>query len=248
MNINQHMENLIFISVSNYGAIELTKNHLTSLQKNGINNYMSYVTDVDSYEELTKLGFNATMFNYDDINIKKDKMNYGNHDYNDMSYIRYYIIKQLLKRGKIVWYLDVDTIVLINLNIIYETLNKSIDIYFQNDVVVICTGCMLIFPNNKTIELMNRVIENKTDTMNDQDVMNELLKNESNVINFDILSEYNFVNGLLYFNELDYDQTYKQRQINFRNSTEPVYFVHANFMIGIDVKVDALKKKNLWFI
>jgi lipopolysaccharide biosynthesis glycosyltransferase len=242
------MENLIFISISNYGAIELTKNHLTSLQRNGINNYMSYVTDVDSYNELTQLGFNTTMFDCDNVSVKKDKMNYGNGDYNYMSYVRYYVIQDLLKQGKIVWYLDVDTVVLTNLNIMCETLNNSIDIYFQYDVVDLCTGCMLIFPNNKTIELMNRIIQNKTNTMNDQDIMNKLLKNEPNIINIDIFSEYNFVCGILYFNELDNNQTYRRKQINFRNSVEPVYFVHANFMIGIDVKIDALKRKNLWFI
>ena len=49
-----------------------------------------------------------------------------------------------------------------------------------------------------------------------------------------------------YFNELD--GHHPEFQINFKNSSEPVYFVHANFMIGIDVKVNALKRKNLWFI
>ena len=240
------MTNLIFISVSNYGAIELTKNHLTSLRQNGIDNYMSYVTDIESYEELTRLGFNTTIFNCDDMNVKKDKMNYGNHDYNHMSYVRYYIIQELLKEGKIVWYLDIDSVVLINLNIIYEILDKSVDIYFQNDIIVVCTGCMLIFPNNKTISLIDIIIQNKTNMMNDQELMNDLLKNNPNIFNVCILSQYNFVNGKSYFNELD--GHHPEFQINFKNSSEPVYFVHANFMIGIDVKVNALKRKNLWFI
>lgn len=248
------MTNLIFISVSNYGAIELTKNHLTSLRQNGIDNYMSYVTDVESYEELTKLGFNTTIFNYDNLYLKKDKMNYNTYNYNYMSYVRYYIIQELLKEGKIVWYLDVDSVALINLNIIYQTLDKSVDVYFQNDIIIICTGCMLIFPNNKTISLVNAIIQNKTDTMNDQQLMNNLLQNNPIVLNVGILSEYNFANGLLYFNELNEfnklndNPNYRESQINFKKSTEPVYFVHANFMIGIDVKINELKRKNLWFI
>jgi lipopolysaccharide biosynthesis glycosyltransferase len=244
------MTDLIFISVSNYGAIELTKNHLTSLKQNEIYNYMAYVTDTESYEELTKLGFNATIFNCDDINVGKNKMNYGNNDYNHMTYLRYYVIQKLLKEGKIVWYLDVDTVALTNLNNIYETLDKTIDIHFQSDIVVVCTGCMLIFPNDKNVMLMNTIIQNKTNTLNDQDVMNQLLNNEPNTLNLSIstLSKYNFPNGLLYFNELDYDQTYKENQINFRNSTNPVYFVHANFMVGINIKIEALKQKKLWFI
>lgn len=245
------MSDLIFISVSNYGAIELTKNHLESLKQNGISNYMAYVTDEESYEELTKLGFNSTIFHLDgsNIDIGKNKMDFGNNDHNYMTYVRYYVISDLLKQGKIVWYLDIDTVALIDLNIIYNTFDKSLDLYFQNDINMLCTGCMLIFPNNKTITLMDAVTRNKNDKMNDQLIMNQLLINNPNLFNLRVLSECNFPNGLLYFNELnDSNMNFRQAQIDFKNSSEPIYFVHANYMIGIDNKIDALKQKKLWFI
>jgi hypothetical protein len=244
------MSDLIFISVSNYGAIELTKNHLVSLKQNGVNNYMAYVTDEESYKELTGLGFNSTIFHVDDsnINVGKNKMDFGNDDYNYMIYIRYYVISNLLNQGKIVWYLDVDTVALIDLNIIYNTLDKSYDLYFQNDINMLCTGCMLIFPNTKTIALMDTIITNKN-KMNDQLIMNHLLINNPNIFNVYVLSECNFPNGLLYFNELnDTNMNFRQAQTNFKNSTEPVYFVHANYIIGIDNKINSLKQKKLWFI
>jgi hypothetical protein len=78
--------------------------------------------------------------------------------------------------------------------------------------------------------------------------MNNILENNQNIFNIGVLSEYNFPNGLLYFNELNDNANFKQFQINFKNSSEPVYFVHANFMIGIDTKIEAFKKKNLWII
>jgi lipopolysaccharide biosynthesis glycosyltransferase len=240
------MDNLIFICVSNYGAIELTKNHLTSLRQNGIDNYMAYVTDNESYNELTSLGFNATLF--DTITIEKHKMIFGNNDYNYMTYIRYYVIHKLLEEGKKVWYLDVDTVALINLNIVYETLDKSLDIYFQNDINMLCTGCFLIFPNNKTIQLIMCLIKNQNYTNNDQIMMNQILKNNENIFNIDILPKENFPNGLLYFNELSDNLNFRKHQMNFKNSKEPHYFVHANFMVGIDVKMEALKNKQLWFI
>lgn len=239
------MSDLIFISVSNYGAIELTKNHLTHFQQNNVNNYMAYVTDDESYEELTRLKFNTTRFQ---IDAGKNKMNFGNNDHNSMTYARYVVILELLKQGKMVWYLDVDTVALIDLNIIYNTLDKSKHIYFQNDMNMLCTGCMLIFPNNSTISLINAIIQNKNDKNNDQLVMNNILENNKNIFNIGVLSEYNFPNGLLYFNELSDNANFKQLQINFKNSSEPVYFVHANFMIGIDTKIEAFKKKNLWII
>ena len=48
-------DNLIFISVFNYGAIEMAKNHLKSLRNQGITNHRSYVTDQESYDELKKI-------------------------------------------------------------------------------------------------------------------------------------------------------------------------------------------------
>jgi hypothetical protein len=240
------MSNLIFICVSNYGAIELTKNHLTSLKQNGIDNYVAYVTDSESYQELTSLGFNANLF--DAVAIEKNKMIFGNNDYNYMTYIRYYIINNLLQEGKTVWYLDVDTVALINLNIIYETLDKSLDVYFQNDINMLCTGCFLIFPNNKTIQLINCVIKNHNDKNNDQIIINYILQNNKNIFNISTFSKENFPNGLLYFNELSDNLNFRQHQIFFKNSTEPVYFVHANFMVGIEVKIEAFKNKQLWFI
>lgn len=240
------MTDLIFISVSNYGAIELTKNHLTSLRQNGINNYTAYVTDIESYDELNRLGFNTTLF--DNFNIGKNKMDFGTDDYNHMIFIRYYIILELLIKGKIVWYLDVDTVALIDLNIIYTTLDKSYDVYFQNDINMLCTGCILIFPNNKTTSLIDLIIKNKNDKINDQLLMNNILSSNPNIFNIFILSECNFPNGLLYFNELSDNLNFRQAQTFFKKSMEPHYFVHANYMIGIDTKIEALKQKNLWFI
>lgn len=245
------MSDLIFISVSNYRAIELTKNHLESLKQNGMSNYMAYVTDEESYEELTNLGFNTTMYdvNNTNINVEKNEIDLGNNDHNYMTYIKYYIIAELLKQGKIVWYLDIDTVVLIDLNIVYNTLNKSFDLYFQNNINMLCTGCMIIFPNTKTIVLIDAIITNKNDKMNDQLIINHLLMNNPNIFNIYVLSECNFPNGLLYFNELnDTNMNFRQAQTNFKNSTEPVYFVHANYIIGIDNKINSLKQKKLWFI
>ena len=120
---------LIFISVSNYGAIELTKNHLESLKQNDITNYMAYVTDNESYEELSNLCYNVSILNNTLINIGKDKMNFGNNDHNYMTYIRYFVILELLKQGKNVWYLVVDTVVTMDLNIIYKKVLKYIPWY-----------------------------------------------------------------------------------------------------------------------
>lgn len=239
------MSELIFISVSNYGAIDLTKNHLAHFKQNNLTNYMAYVTDDESYEELTRTGFNTTKI---DTVISKNKMNFGNEDHNYMTYVRYFVILELLNQGKIVWYLDVDTVALVDLNIIYDTLDKTKDIYFQNDINMLCTGCMLIFPINKNIELINIIIKNKNDKMNDQLIMNFVLMSDEKTFDVGVLSEYNFPNGLLYFNELSDNSDYREVQLKFKNSLEPVYFIHANYMVGVDTKINAFKEKQLWII
>ena len=59
---------------------------------------------------------------------------------------------------------------------------NSFDLYFQNDINMLCIGCMLFYSNNKTISLMNILIENINDKMNSQLVMNQLLMNNQNTL------------------------------------------------------------------
>ena len=46
------MSELLFISVFNFGVIEMAKNHLKSLRNQGITNHRSYVTDIESFTVL----------------------------------------------------------------------------------------------------------------------------------------------------------------------------------------------------
>ncbi len=52
------MSELLFISVFNYGGIEMAKNHLESLKRNNISNYVAYVTDDESYDDLLLDNYN----------------------------------------------------------------------------------------------------------------------------------------------------------------------------------------------
>jgi hypothetical protein len=108
---------LVFVSVFNYGCIEIATNHLESLKRNNITNYIAFVTDNESYNELSIKNYNVQLLKQDVINenISNEKKDFGCIDFNKMSYIRYKIINNLLKEGKAVWYLDVDTVVLYNL-------------------------------------------------------------------------------------------------------------------------------------
>lgn len=243
------MMEVVFVSFFNYGCIEIAKNHLESLKRNNIENYIAYVTDIESNIELTNCGYKSTLISYDDINqhFNKEKNDFGSDQFNLMCYVRYITINKLLKEGKAVWFLDVDTVVLYDLNKVFEEINKNIDIYFQSDINGLCCGCMLYLPNEKTIKLTEHMYQMTNTEINDQIMLNQILKQTQN-FEYSIFSPNQFPNGLLYFLEPHSDIYFRNAQEEFKKSTEPVLFVHANWMLGVDTKINALKSKNLWFI
>jgi len=238
------MDNIIFISVFNYGCIEIAENHIISLKHSGITNYMAYVTDNKSYDVLSEKGYNVTYYH---IDTSIEKIDFGTNQFNELSYLRYKIIGELLNEGKIVWYLDVDTVVLYDINKLVSNYLHRV-IVMQNDINMPCTGCMLIFPNPKTKQIIEIIYNLKTSKENDQIIFLRFLQINSSKINLDLLDIEHFPNGLLYFNELSDNPRFRELQIGFNQSKKMTYFVHANWMVGIDTKIAALKRKKLWYL
>lgn len=249
---------LIFISVFDKGCIDLALNHLISLKKADITNYMAHVTDRYSYTRLILEGYNVTLCGEDilgrTVGVNLEKKDFDTPDFNMLSYTRYAIISKLLREGKSVWYMDTDTVVLANLNKIYAELKKlNEDVIFQNDITMICTGCMLWFPSEKTISLCEEMYSIKNSDYCDQMV---LAKNLPQLIErgyeFDTFFMNYFPNGFLYFDESDVNimENLKKIKEKFKDEykQEHVFFVHCNWMIGSETKINALKKKGLWYL
>jgi hypothetical protein len=240
---------LLFISVFNLGGIPLALNHLESLRRQNIQNYRAYVTDKESYDILLEKGHPAELIIETQENLTREKANFGTTEFNTLSYTRYKVILDLLDKGHPVWYLDVDTVVLQNLNDVYSDLNGTVyHAAMQDDINMLCTGCMLLFPRPTTIKLIQTIYENRTSSENDQIILMRILMQNRNTINILALNKLQFPNGLLYFNELDNNHRFRELQIKFKQSILPVYFVHANWMIGMETKINAFKKKGLWFV
>ncbi len=240
---------VLFISIFNLGGINIALNHLESLRRQNIQNYRAYVTDKESYDILIEKGHPVEMVTNPPTSLTKDKPDFGTPDFNTFSYMRYKVIIELLEQGQPVWYLDIDTVVLQNLNDVYDDLKREhYDAVMQNDVNMLCSGCMLLFPKPITIKLMRSIYENRTHKEGDQIIMLHILKQNPNTIKIMALNTLQFPNGLIYFNELHDNPKYRELQIKFRQSILPVYFVHANWMIGMETKINALKKKGLWFV
>lgn len=246
---------VLFISVFNYGAIEIAQNHLESLKKNGITNYMAYVLDKESFDFLQEKGYNVEHFTNSENEISKGKEDFGTKAFQDINYIRYRIIQQLLEQGKTVWYMDVDTVVLVNLIPIYHYFANmhKYDMIFQDDINMACCGCILCFPTSKSIDIIKKTYELRNSADNDQIQLNQLLQTKISQENMQVtlFPRMEFPNGLLCFHEKHGHKPYLELQQQFykyKSENKPIYFVHANWMIGIDVKIAALKEKRLWFL
>lgn len=245
------MSKLVYISVFNFGAIEMAKNHLKSLRNVGIMNHCSYVTDAESYRTLKDLNYPVYLIKNNDI--KKEGTHFGTPEFNNMSYVRYHVIKHLMFKGYDVWYMDVDTVVLHNLQLVYEEhmRNSMFDVLFQSDVNMPCTGCMLIFNRGKSMQFVDAVIEQQNCQHNDQLLVNFLLKQYPDLVKCAKFSLFMFPNGLVYFDEdfVKCPEQYKEIKMTYEmNADKVVHFVHANWMVGDETKTNALKKHGLWFI
>jgi hypothetical protein len=71
-------------------------------------------------------------------------------------------------------------------------------------------------------------------------------------LNLELFDKNDFPNGLLYFDEDiigKKEGLLKEAKNEFDSKpNKEHYFVHANFMVGNQKKIDALKKRNLWFV
>tara|TARA_Y100000591_G_scaffold126524_1_gene108413 strand:- start:29285 stop:30004 length:720 start_codon:yes stop_codon:yes gene_type:complete len=237
---------ILFVGVCNYGYIDMAENLILSFKKNNIENYIIYTLDTKSFTILHNKGYNSVL--YKDIS-KLESYNHQTEHFDEIAFYRYDIINTLLKDNKIVWYLDIDIVVLDNLNK-YVSRFVNFDLCVQNDINMACSGCVLFFPTANTIALTNLMYNNRNTKgiVNDQILLNNILHNNSNIFKLNLLDYNLFPNGLLYFNELHKNPVWRNVQENFRKNTNQAKLVHANWMIGHDTKIKALKDKNLWYL
>lgn len=243
---------LLYISVFNYGGIELAKNHLNSLISHNITNYVAYCTDIQSYEELKRLNYNVEQIS---SSMNTQKLDFGTSEFNKLSYLRYLIIMKLLEDGYDVWYMDIDTVVLDHLTSIYERcIGSKEHIWFQSDINMLCTGCMLVMNSPASKDLIQKLctIHNKDQLQhNDQILLNHIIQtyNSHHRLYIGVFPIFQFPNGLLFFKD-DFVKTTNPKYVDLRNnyhlSSEKPVFVHANWMVGVDTKINALKAYRLW--
>lgn len=247
--------NLLFISVFNLPAIELAKNHVKSLLQVGIptNIIRCYVTDPECISMLNEFGVEVICIDGCSESGSESKyLEFSSQTFNKLCIYRYTVTLELLKQGYNVWYMDVDTVVTKDLLPVYEANKDSHDIVMQDDLNMPCTGCILFYNTSNTIQFLTHYIKEYTQqsAVTDQKMWLTTLINYNIGLRFKVLPWHQFACGVLYFRELRGKAS--SRMIKCINEFEPqrnqVMFVHANWMIGTDVKIEALKKYGHWYI
>lgn len=241
------MKDIILVSIYNNACVNMALNFLTSLKKVGIDDkHISYVTDQKTFDIITNNGFKAVLVK--EFDLGEDKMNFATERFNLLCFKRYTIIHELLQKHEYVWHLDVDTVVLGD---IIEYFNSSpvyhnFDMIFQNDLwnTNLCCGCMLIKSNKHTINFAKFLSKQNITHMNDQVFLCNILS-KNDILSIGLFPFVHFVNGEIYFKDTE---TFPDIREIFKNSKEPLYFIHANCMIGLDTKIKALKEKGVWFL
>jgi hypothetical protein len=241
------MKDIILVSIYNNACVEMALNFLTSLKKVGISDkHISYVTDQNTFDIITNNGFKAVLVQ--DFGLGEDKMNFATERFNLLCFKRYNIIYELLQKHEYVWHLDVDTVVLGDIIEYFNnrSIYHSFDMIFQNDLWAtnLCCGCMLIKSSKNTLNLAKYLSAQNRSDVNDQVFLCHILS-RNDILNIGLFPFINFINGEIYFKDA---ATFPEVREVFKNSNEPLYFVHANCMIGLETKIKALKEKGLWFL
>jgi hypothetical protein len=278
-----HEPTPFFVCVFDKGSLELGLNHLQSLVQAGIedDDYCAYVSDRDAYDAVKSRGFQVEWLqDVEHLEMSKRRKDFGTRDFIEYSFMRYGVIHDLLvKKNRPVWYMDVDTVVLKNLTEVfrhsYRELEDSTDIMFQDDGHMICSGCILFFPNETTKRVTKHIYDHMNDRVPDQHFFAQFLSDKSLVgrlyderrmgcqfattltmprpIRVRILDTALFPNGLLYFDredKIEVPDWLMQWKMDYRNKAENMSpaFVHANWMVGNDVKKSAIQSAGLWFV
>ncbi len=225
-----------------------------------------------------KLDHNYTYFYDLKIQKKTNKsyINFGSDKFKEIACIRPKIINLLMqdfsKNEKLKYhrllYVDIDTIFLKSFQA-YNKLLSNTSIYSKYEIVFgddtniidkkfryICS-CLIYFPlnifNNYSIAInrnTNKFLDKwnrncfKRKSNGNQVSLNKLLNKNILPINYTIFNQLIFPNGLTFRTWISPKDFIYKNKSTFLN----MYWMHANYHIGKEEKIDFFKKYNQWFI
>ncbi|XP_033114782.1 UDP-D-xylose:L-fucose alpha-1,3-D-xylosyltransferase-like isoform X2 [Anneissia japonica] len=226
----------------------MATNWLESIKKLGIRPNIILVTeDEEAYEKLKSYKDSTTCIRKGSLlqSTNKSKLVYDTPEYRKLVYRRPKYIYDELRKGKNVFFCDVDTFWLKDpfpyLVGDYDVILQR-DVYFRPSYVPIryCAGMVYFRSSTSVIKFVNKwsqmTLKEKLDSKNnDQTIMNKLLKEAT--LKRKILTSHEFPNGQIYFNGT-LSAADRQKAV----------VVHNNWVTGHNTKVNRFRNAGLWLI
>jgi len=249
---NNTKNDLLILSVSNYGFKDLTLNWITNLNKLDFKKFIVFCFDQELYEFLSKKGFKNNLAivpsNWLDFNVSKSYSSWATKDYNQITQAKPQIWYQLLKLNCNIFFSDSD-VAWLNKNILdhikYIYTYSTADLLFSIDQEgrnnYYNTGLFFAKSTPYSIQLFLDLINEQRKSPEhsiDQQVFSRMLIkrkfNDSRIIGLDPIL---FASGKVFLHE----------KLNKKLNLNP-YTFHANYLIGMNAKINALKENNFWYI
>jgi len=225
---------MIFITLTNNGYLDYTRNCITSLKKCSYEgNLDCFCIDDECYDNLKKTHkFVHKLENNEKIDFCP---NYGRHKWTNIVFQKFYAIYQCLLNYDYVLFTDGD-IVFKNkdfINYCYDNINDN-DLLIQNNKQTndncndLCTGFMFIKSNETTLNIFNpdNIIKNHGHC-DDQWYVNIMKKH----LKYKLFPLELFPNGKFFID-------------NYENINP--YIIHFNWLVG-NQKKEKMIKYNVWY-
>jgi len=222
------------VTYTNSGHIDLCENMLKSFELvNNKNKFIVYCMDNVSYDYFNGLGY--TVKKTDHADCKEGNHDWGSKEFRTLIQNKFPIIKNELDDK--VLFVDNDIFFYKDPIPYLENILEHCDVVSQSDLpgTPFCTGFFAVNPSEKIEEVIDKITDYNPQTDGDYDDQLRFIKYiiETKTPIY-VLDRYEFPNGHIGFIE--------------KSSSDNKYIIHTNYMIGHDVKVDAMKKIGAWIL
>lgn len=243
-NVENH--GFLILAISNDGDHQQALNFIRSLEIHGYNQYLIACLDLNLFERLSKSNYASHVSvvpqSWLNTEITTEFVNFETPAYNDLTKAKTHIVRRLLLHNFTVLLNDVDLVWLSssitdNLSLLSPS---GAELIAMNGENMLNSGFYVVKPTATMKKLFSVAIlwQNLFSGMHDQYALRAaiwcLSLGPEMIHQLDVLL---YANGHSFF--------YLRR--NEKTGVKPLV-VHANFMIGSEMKISQLKKENLWFL
>jgi len=224
------------ITYTNFGHTEMCRNMVRSFRK--VNSYTPitiFCMDIESKDALESEGHECIVIDYKKCN--SEAMDWGTLDYRDLIQNKFFIIKEQMEKYGDVIFCDSDLFYFQDPVPYIEGELEVADVVCQTDPphTAICTGFLGLRPSEASYRVIDMVNDYNPDT---DGIFDDQLRFIRYCVETRIpvvtLPQELFPNGNTFFNE--------------GNECPNKYLIHANYMIGYETKVNALKNAGAWIV